>query len=380
MLWSHQIAKHGETMDQQDGAPLLKDVFFSRERLRAIADATASVSPGFNTRRFMTLVTKDLDSLGIMQRMRLVATSLHATLSGDFADKIAIMERLAPNLAHSFAGISLSEYVALYGQEDFDRSMQALAFFTRFGSSEFAIRPFLNRDLKRTLKVMQKWAGDKDEHVRRLASEGSRPRLPWAARIDALIVDPSPVAPILERLKTDDSLYVRKSVANHLNDIAKDHPDWVLTRLGGWAMDNQNTAWIAKRALRTLIKNGDAQALALIGAGGKAEVVVERFTVTPASVSLGERIRIDGTLRSTASEPQRLVIDYAIHYVKKNGATSRKVFKLRELDLPPGASTVLSVNQQIRDFTTRRHNAGRHRVELLVNGETLAESGFEVRI
>jgi 3-methyladenine DNA glycosylase AlkC len=367
-------------MDQQDGAPLLKDVFFSRERLRAIADATATVSPGFNTRRFMALVTKDLDELGIMQRMRLVATSLHATLPGDFAANIAIMEKLAPNLAHSFAGISLSEYVALYGQDDFDRSMQALAFFTRFGSSEFAIRPFLNRDLKRTLKVMQRWAGDKDEHVRRLASEGSRPRLPWAARIDALIVDPSPVAPILERLKADDSLYVRKSVANHLNDIAKDHPDWVLARLGGWPMENAHTAWIARRALRTLIKNGNAQALALIGAGGRADVAVERFAVTPDAIDLGERIGIEAVLRSTAAGPQRLVADYAIHYVKKNGATSRKVFKLKEFDLAPGAATTLSVSQTVRDFTTRKHNAGRHRVELLVNGERVAEGGFELKI
>jgi len=375
-----QTTDEDESMDQADGAPLLKDVFFSREKLRAIADATAAVSPGFNTRRFMALVTKDLDGLGIMQRMRLVATSLHATLPGDFAGNLGIMERLAPNLAHSFAGISLSEYVALYGQDDFDRSMQALAFFTRFGSSEFAIRPFLNRDLKRTLKIMQKWAADKDEHVRRLASEGSRPRLPWAARIDALIDDPSPVAPILERLKADDSLYVRKSVANHLNDIAKDHPDWVLARLGGWPLAHQHTAWIAKRALRTLIKGGDAQALALIGAGGKAEVAVERFAITPAAIALGERVRIDGALRSTASEPQRLVIDYAIHYMKKNGATSRKVFKLKELDLSAGSSTTLSVNQHIRDFTTRKHNAGRHRVELLVNGESVAEAAFELRV
>jgi 3-methyladenine DNA glycosylase AlkC len=367
-------------MDQQEGAPLLKDVFFSRERLRAIANATAAVSPGFNTKRFIALVTKDLEALGIMQRMRLVATSLHATLPGDFAAHIAIMERLAPNLAHSFAGISLSEYVALYGQEHFDRSMQALAFFTRFGSSEFAIRPFLNRDLKRTLKIMQRWAGDEDEHVRRLASEGSRPRLPWAPRIDALIVDPSPAAPILDRLKADDSLYVRKSVANHLNDIAKDHPDWVLERLAGWPLDHRHTAWIAKRALRTLIKNGDPQALALVGAGGKADVMVEHFTIAPAAIRLGERIRIDAGLRSTSSEPQRLVIDYAVHYVKKNGSTSRKVFKLKELDLAPGATTALSVNQLIRDFTTRKHNAGRHRVELLVNGESVAEGGFELTI
>lgn len=326
----------------------------------------------------MVRASENLDALGIMQRMRQVAVGLHAALPGDFAANIKALEALAPRLGHSFVAISLAEYVALYGLDDFDISMKALRFFTRFGSAEFAVRPFLLRDLKRTLAVMEEWAGDENEHVRRLASEGCRPRLPWAARIPSLIKDPSPVTPILERLKSDPSLYVRKSVANHLNDIAKDHPDWVLDRLSGWPLDDERTAWIAKHALRTLIKKGDSRALALMGAGGKPQLRVETMAVTPQKIALGERVSLAARLVSTADETQRLVVDYAVHYVKKNGAANRKVFKLKVLDLAPGGAANLSISQTVKDFTTRKHFAGHHRVELLANGETVAESGFNL--
>lgn len=366
-------------MAEETGAPLLKEIF-NCDRLRHIAREAARADVEFDSKRFLALATKGLDSLGIMQRMRQVATSLHAALPGGFERNVETLERMAPRMGHSFAAIALSEYVALYGEQHFERSMSALALLTRHGSSEFAIRPFLLRDLKRTLAVMTRWAADPNEHVRRLASEGCRPRLPWSFRIKALVDDPSPALPILETLRADPSLYVRKSVANHLNDIAKDHPDVLLRRLAGWPREDRHTAWIMKQALRTLIKRGDARALALVGAAGKAEVAVQRFDVSPRRIKLGDRIVTSVELSSAAPQAQRLVVDYAIHYVKKSGATSRKVFKLKELDLAPGATASLSIGQAIRDFTTRKHNAGRHRVELLVNGESVAESVFDLRL
>lgn len=361
------------------GAPALKEIF-DRARFAHIAREAAAVSTGFDAGIFTARASENLDALGIMQRMRQVAVSLHAALPGDFAANIKALEALAPRLGHSFVAISLAEYVTLYGLDEFDLSMKALRFFTRFGSAEFAIRPFLLRDLNRTLVVMEGWAGDENENVRRLASEGSRPRLPWAARIPALIKDPSPVAPILERLKSDPSLYVRKSVANHLNDIGKDHPDWVLDRLEVWPLADPRTAWIVRHALRSLIKKGDSRALAMIGAGGRPLVKVETMAMTPQELGLGERISLAARLVSTAEEPQRLVVDYAVHYVKKNGVANRKVFKLKVLDLPPGAAAELSISQTVKDFTTRKHFAGHHRVELLANGETVAESGFNLLI
>ncbi|MBL8577952.1 MAG: DNA alkylation repair protein [Mesorhizobium sp.] len=361
-----------------ESAPALKEIL-NRERLTHIARETAGVWPAFDRKRFMRLATEGLDDLGIMHRMRLVATSLYETLPEDFAKAVPILEGLAPRLGHAFTAISLSEYVALYGQRHFDRSLDALKMLTRFGSSEFAIRHFLVADFDRTIAVMRGWADNENEHVRRLASEGSRPRLPWSFQLKNLIVDPSPTGPILDALKADPSLYVRKSVANHLNDIGKDHPDRLVDRVSSWGKSDRNTAWIVRHALRTLIKKGDPLALALIGTTGKAEVKVLDFCVDPTKINLGDRITTRVKLASTLKTVQRLVVDYAVHYPKKNGL-SRKVFKLRELDLAPNATVDLAISQTVKDFTTRKHSAGFHRVELMVNGEALAESGFELRI
>ncbi len=357
--------------------PALKEIF-DRARFASIAEAAAEVAPGFDRDRFMAVATKDLDDLGIMQRMRQTAVALEAALGMPFPKAAGLLRELAPRLDHGFAAVALCEYVALYGRDHFDLAMQALHDLTRYGSAEFAIRHFLAGDFDRTLAVMRRWAADPDEHVRRLASEGSRPRLPWSFRLERAIADPSLTFPIPDALRGDPSAYVRKSAANHLNDIAKDHPDWLVNRLAGWPTDAADVRWVMRHALRTLVKKGDPRALALIGATGTAEVRVELFSVTPARLRLGERLTIRARLVSTGAERQRLVVDYAIHYVKKSGATSRKVFKLREVDLDPGAAWEASTSQTVRDFTTRSHNAGRHRVELMVNGAVLAEAAFEL--
>lgn len=358
-------------------APLLKEIF-NRDRLQHFARETATIHPAFDGERFLALTSDGLDDLSIMQRLRQIAVSFHATLPGPFEKNIEILWALAPRINHGFASITLPEYVALYGHDHFDLSMEALAFFTRFGSSEFAVRHFLQKDLARTLDVMQRWSLDDNEHVRRLSSEGCRPRLPWSFHLKALIADPSPVAPILENLKSDQSLYVRKSVANHLNDITKDHPEWVFDTIAGWDQADARTGWIMKQALRTLIKKGDSRALHIFGAGHKAEVDVTGFSVTPAALKLGGAVKISAMLVSTASAPQKLLVDYAVHYVKKAGGTSKKVFKWKEITLEAGATVDLSISRAIRDFTTRVHYAGRHAVELIVNGEVLAEGAFEI--
>lgn len=363
--------------DDRPAYPALKEIF-DRARLAAIADAAAEIAPGFDRRRFMAAATKDLDDLGIMQRMRQTAVALEAALATPFPKATGLLRELAPRLNHGFAAIALCEYVALFGRDHFDQSMQALHDLTRFGSAEFAVRHFLAADFERTLAVMRGWAADPDEHVRRLSSEGSRPRLPWSFRLERAIADPSLTFPIPEALRGDPSAYVRKSAANHLNDIAKDHPDWLLDRLTDWSAKTAEERWVVRHALRTLVKKGDPRALRLIGATGAAEATVEAFFVTPARLNLGERLTIRARLVSTGAEAQRLVVDYAIHYVKKNGATSRKVFKLREIDLEPGAAWEAATSQTVRDFTTRSHNAGFHRVELMVNGAVLTESGFDL--
>jgi 3-methyladenine DNA glycosylase AlkC len=258
--------------------------------------------------------------------------------------------------------------------------MEALKYFTAFGSSEFAIRHFLRSDLERSLALMHDWSLDDNEHVRRLASEGCRPRLPWSFRLEQIQADPQLAAKILDNLKADSSLYVRKSVANHLNDITKDHPEWVLDLIEGWSLEDKNTAWIARHALRSLIKQGNLRALAIIGAGGKPEVELVEVKVEPPVIGLGEKITLSFAIRSTVPDSQRLVIDYAIDYVKANGSTSAKVFKLKALTLAGHGSAVISRGQQIKELTTRRHYAGRHAVHVMVNGERLGSALFDLQI
>jgi 3-methyladenine DNA glycosylase AlkC len=346
--------------------------------LTTIADAGTAASPRFDRGAFLTAASDGLDALSIMERVRHIAEALHSALPADYAAALDVIKAMAPRLTHGFQAVAVTEYVARYGLDDFDRSLDALASLTRCGTAEFAIRPFLAQDADRALATMARWAGSDDEHVRRLASEGARPRLPWAARVPALKADPTRAAHILEVLKADPSLYVRKSVANHLNDIAKDRPDWLLDRLAEWPKDDPRTVWIIRHALRTLIKQGEPRALALIGVGHGAAVTVRDFTVEPAAVRLGERIAISLEIVSDATANQPLVVDYRIHYARAGGKTAAKVFKWKTFDLAAGATVALRISQVIRDFSTRRHHPGRHDVELMVNGQTMATGEFEL--
>ncbi|MCD9568824.1 MULTISPECIES: DNA alkylation repair protein [Pseudomonas] len=363
----------------QEQAPALKEIF-NQQRLMHIADAMHAVHPAFDRQGFLQRAGHGLAELSLMQRLARVSESLHQVLSLDYPSSLELLQALAPRLNSRFVCIFLPHYVASYGLHDFELSMAALKYFTGFGSSEFAVRHFLRQDCQRTLAVMHEWATDSDEHVRRLASEGSRPRLPWSFRLEQLQADPQLAAPILERLRNDPSLYVRKSVANHLNDITKEHPQWVLERLEGWPLEQPHSAWIARHALRSLIKQGDRRALALIGAGARAEVQVCRFQVAPGQLHLGDSLNLSLTLVSTCSHEQRLVVDYAIDYVKASGATASKVFKLKTFTLQGLAQVELGRSQQIRELTTRRHYPGRHGVRLLVNGEALATGHFDLLV
>lgn len=360
-----------------DAPALLKDIL-GPQALETIADAGTAAAARFDRGAFLRAASHGLEALSIMERVRHIADALHPALPGAYADRLDVLRAMAPRLTHGFQAIAISEYVARHGLADFDASMDALADLTRFGSAEFAIRPFLMADSARALATMTRWKNSDDDHVRRLASEGARPRLPWAARVPALRADPTLAAPILEALKADPSLYVRKSVANHLNDIAKDRPEWLLARLAGWPQEDARTAWIVRHALRTLIKQGDPGALALIGVGHGAAVRVRDFAIVPATVRLGDRIAIGAEILSDSPDNQPLVVDYRIHYARAGGKTAPKVFKLKSFELAAGDTATLRINQTIRDFSTRRHHPGRHEVELIVNGRTMATAAFDL--
>lgn len=358
-------------------APALKHLIDDRA-LRALAAVFAELTPGFQRKRFLAAATEGLEALSIMQRVHRIAEALGAALPGRYADQLDAVCAAAPKATGAFVNMGLCDFVATHGLQDPVASLRALKRLTPHGSAEFAIRPFLRQDLAGTLKTMAAWTTDADAHVRRLASEGSRPRLPWSFRLEALVADPAPLAPLLNALRADDSLYVRRSVANSLNDVSKDHPDWVFEHLGDWDLDDARSAWIVKHALRGRIKRGDPRALQLIGASDGADAAVERLTLEPARVTLGGEVAIAFELRSTSQADQRLVVDYVVHYVKKNGSASPKVFKLKTIDLAAGASVPIRIRRALRDFTTRTHHAGTHVVEVQVNGRTLGRGEFEL--
>ena len=353
---------------------------FNAARYRQIADLLADAHPCFDRKHFLAVALAGLDELTLIQRVRRATEASHATLPADFPKAVAILKRIASRMPEGFVGIFLPDFVGQHGHDHFDVSMGALTFLTPFSSAEFAIREFLKRDLKRTLAVMERWSRHDNEHIRRLASEGSRPRLPWSFRLEALVADPSPATRILENLHADPSLYVRKSVANHLNDISKDHPDWMLARLKSWDLAHPHTQWIAKRAARTLIKAGHQPALALFNFAGKPAVKVSLLKIAPARLRLGGPVEFSFELTSTACRTQSLAVDYVVHYVKASGGTSAKVFKLRELTLAPGEKLAVRKRQMIRNFTTRKHHAGRHRIEIQVNGRILAGGHFDLAV
>ncbi len=369
-------------MSVENKPPTPFKTWFDETRYQQIARELSAIESRFDRKKFLTLTLEGLDRRELMDRLRQTAIAAEAALPGSYRDKLAVLREVAPRLKHSFVTISFCDFVARYGLDDFEHSMDTLKFLTPLGSAEFAVRPFIQRDHPRALAIMLKWARDENEHVRRLASEGSRPRLPWGTRLSAIVANPGLTAPIIEILKTDPALYVRKSVANHLNDIAKDHPDWALDHVEAWDKTNADIDWIVRRALRTLIKQGHPRALALCGvvAGSAEHVRVKRFSATPVKLKLGEPLQLDAELTCTTNPPVKVVIDYVVHYVKARGKTSAKVFKWTETTLTKGTIIALKKRQMIRDYTTRTHAAGLHRIELQVNGRRLAETSFQLKL
>jgi 3-methyladenine DNA glycosylase AlkC len=334
----------------------------------------------FNQEKFVKDVTKDMQDLSLNQRMRNTSVVLRKYLPADYVKSLDIMKSVIPNMYGGYTNLLFPDFVGLYGHDDKNLSLDALAYFTRFGSSEFAIREFLKRDFKATIKVMEKWANDKNEHVRRLASEGSRPRLPWSFKLDEVIRNPASTRNILEKLRSDDALYVRKSVANHLNDFSKDSPDYMLELVGAWDRSNTHTAWIVKHACRTLIKKGHVKTLGLFDFNNKIQVDIKDFKVNKEKLHLGDTLAFEFDLVSTSKKTQKLAVDYCIHYYKKTQGLSPKVFKLKEIDLGAGDILHIAKKQVFKDFTTRKHYAGKHVLEVIVNGNILAKQVFELLV
>jgi 3-methyladenine DNA glycosylase AlkC len=300
---------------------------------------------------------------------------LHRHLPEDFGSAVDVLLATLPAEPTSASGmapffyLAHTEFVRQFGVPHFEHAMRAVHALTQVFTGEFAIRPFLEQRQDETLQRLQVWTTDTSEHVRRLVSEGTRPRLPWAPRLRAFQRDPSPVLALLERLRDDPALYVRRSVANNLNDIGKDHPAFLTRIASAWLTDaSVERQWIVTHALRSAVKRGDQEALAVLGFGGRARLDVTAAAVSPVRPVMGSKVVISCTLANPTRRMQRVVADLRVHFVKSRGVTGAKVFKLAALELAAGASIDLRKAISLADLTTRQHYPGLHRVELQLNG------------
>jgi len=353
-----------------------KHRFFQRPFFERLATAVERVYPAFDRGAFLRRVYDDAwAGLELKGRMRHAAEALSASLPGRYAEALAIVLRIEREF-DGFDHLLFADFVERFGVEDFDRSMQALETLTR-SSAEFAVRPFIRRYPTEAFARLLAWAGHEDEHVRRLASEGCRPRLPWGTAIAELKRDPSPILPILERLKDDPSEYVRRSVANNLGDIAKDHPALAVDIGRRWIKDDRRRP-LVKHALRDLLKKGDRSALRLFGVHARAAVRVVTWRVSPRRIPLGARGVLELEVRGTARVSQCMRLEYALTYARPAGRSARKVFMLAEIELAPRASRVLTRVLDFRDRTIRTHVRGAHAATLIVNGREAATAAFRL--
>ncbi len=361
--------------------------------VRRMAGHLRRAWPKFDAERFESLALDGLAGLEMKARAMHLCTALEQTLPKDFGRAARMIEAaLAPPWPDERLGSAdpgrdglegwalwpVGEFVARHGIDLPDLGLTVLHALTQRFSAEFAIRPFIDRHPDLTLATLQRWTQDPSAHVRRLCSEGSRPRLPWGLQLKALIADPSPTLPILLALLDDPSPYVRRSVANHLNDIAKDHPalvaDWVEQHLPGASSER---AALLRHACRTLVKKGDVRVLEAFGIGRPLRGEVG-LTVRPKSVAIGDTLTLEVRLRSGARKTQQLAIDYAVHHVKANGQRTPKVFKGWLLELAAGEERCLVKRHSMRRVTTRSYHPGRHAVDLRVNGRIAGHAEFNL--
>jgi len=353
----------------------LKDIYFQKEFVEKLSSEIKVKTPDFDSEKFESkLLDSTFTSLELKEKLRKTAEVLGECFTLNFEDELSVLKDVAPQF-NDFESMVFPEFVDVYGQGHFDLSLEALSYFTQFGSSEFAIRSFMNKDVDKVMAYMYELAKHKHPYVRRFATEGCRPKLPWAKSVKALN-DKSyllKIIEILDLLKNDPSEFVRKSVANNLNDISKLDPDLVLDKAYSWHGQTKETDWILKHGLRTLLKKGNKKALELWGVNDASHINVQRFEFEEQNQVIGKVSYL--TVRLKVDQSKRVRGAYVLHYLKKRGQLSPKTFSFFEKDLEKGEHEFRrKVN--FKDMSTRTHISGVHKVDMVVNGDVLASFEF----
>lgn len=340
--------------------------------------------PAFDKEAFEAAVIPALPPLALTERSKLICAQLETFLPAEFEEAAEVLlASFGPESADVtgydvFYYLPFGMYVANNGLEHFEVSMELLCEITKRFTAEFPIRAFITHHPGRTMERLREWATHENKHVRRLVSEGTRPRLPWASRLPEFQRDPSPVLALLEVLREDSELYVRRSVANNLNDIAKDHPHLVVQTLERWSKSNDpGTKWIIKHASRSLLKDGHTEALKLLGYDPEAAHRVTGFQCSE-TVVFGNALEFSFRLRNEGRKAADFLVDFVVYFKKANGKLAPKVFKLSSKRLRPGEEVLFVKKHPIRPITTRVYYGGTQRLALQVNGRESAARDFEL--
>jgi 3-methyladenine DNA glycosylase AlkC len=341
--------------------------------------------PGFEKTDFILRIFNNTwPDLELKERVRHVTFVLHHFLPEHFIEASKIVVDIAESIRKSgareqgFELIFLPDYIEIFGRKFPEQALNALGHITKLVSAEFAIRPFLLDYPQLTMKRMLEWSKSENANVRRLSSEGCRPRLPWAIGIPALKTNPLPIIAVLENLKADSSEYVRRSVANNLNDIAKDHPEVVVSLVEKWRGKNPDTDKIIKHGCRTLLKRGHEHALNLHGFNPNSKSRIVSLSLSDKKIRIGDSLDFGFDFVNREKTPATFRLEYAIDYLTSSGKTSRKIFKITENTLKPGEKVNIRRKQSFKNFTTRQHFKGKHYLTILANGKNLAATEFVV--
>ncbi len=365
---------------------------FHRRGISLVAEILSRHVVHFRESDFVQQASHQLENLELKQRSQQIYQALCDHLPQDFLQASEAIKRSlhpccegAPVRAETdelgiqgWLIMPFAEYAGLRGGDHLPEALELLRELTMRFSSEFGIRHLIKKDPLQVLSVIHSWTEDPNEHVRRLASEGTRPRLPWGLQLQAFINDPTLTLPILQKLRDDPSEYVRRSVANHLNDFAKDHPDFVMDLAHQWNPGaSPARKKLLRHALRNLLKQGHAKALSLYEMS-KPELCDVRMSLAERRIVFPGNLRLTISFSSLAKVEQILRLDLVIHYQKANGTLSPKVFLWKQIHLAAGESYVAEKNLVFRPISTRVYRAGRHRVECKANGVIIAGEDFEI--
>ena len=361
----------------------LKNIY-SLKFFESYAHTMMQVIPGMDKTVFIKQIfDKQWESKELKQRIRHIAAVLKNHLPGNYKKNVSAIINIIQQLKNNgtnggFEYMFFPDFIEQFGLDDLDTSLKAIEKITQFISCEFAIRPFLLKYPKEVMLQMQQWSKHSNFHVRRFSSEGCRPRLPWAMALPQFKKDSSPIFPILENLKNDPSLFVRKSVANNLNDISKDNPALVIELAKKWKGKTVETDWVVKHACRTLLKKADNNIYKIFGLNASSSCIVTNLKLDKRKLKIGERLGFSFNMEVKTEESSKIRIEYVVYYLKAGGKQNKKLFKLAENNFQPGLVYSFNRYQRFQDFTTRKHYPGKHKLGIIINGKELAVKEFSL--